>query len=183
MTSTQTWNSERRSGKHSEVPMKHLPDNSKSGTFSTLSFRLTGTICIFVLYDLVERAVAFPTSSLACPVNNLPSLHSVLPLQIYTMPDLHPFGGRLSKHFSGSVWQTVSLIRCTYPPPPMAACLVRSASILGCSMSFAGRRSRRLGILREREEGLGADEVFEQLSPEGHYLSCKDPRVIRVLET
>jgi hypothetical protein len=40
-------------------------------------------------------------------------------------------------------------------------------------MSFAGRRSRRLGILKEREESLGADGVCEQLSPEDHYLSCE----------
>jgi hypothetical protein len=45
--------------------------------------------------------------------------------------------------------------------------------MLGCQMSFTGRRSRRLGVLREREECLGADGVYEQLSPEDHYLSCK----------
>jgi hypothetical protein len=55
----------------------------------------------------------------------------------------------------------------------MAACLIKRASLLGCQMSLAGRRSRRLGILREREESLCADGVYEQLSPEDHYLSCK----------
>ncbi len=45
--------------------------------------------------------------------------------------------------------------------------------MLGCQMSFAGRRSRRLGILKEREESLGADGVYEQLAPEDHYLSCE----------
>jgi hypothetical protein len=40
-------------------------------------------------------------------------------------------------------------------------------------MSFAGRRSRRLGRLKECEESIGADGVYEQLSPEDQYLSCR----------
>ena len=49
-------------------------------------------------------------------------------------------------------------------------------------MSLAGRRSRRLGRLKEREESLGADGVYEQLSPEHHYLSCEYLSAVRVLD-
>ncbi len=49
-------------------------------------------------------------------------------------------------------------------------------------MSLAGRRSRRLGILKEREESLGANGVYEQLAPEDHYLSCEF-QGLRIFET
>jgi hypothetical protein len=66
-----------------------------------------------------------------------------------------------------------SSLRWPFPWFPMAACFARNASVLGCQMSFAGRRSRRLGQIREREESLGADGVYSQLPPEHQYLSCE----------
>lgn len=54
--------------------------------------------------------------------------------------------------------------------------------MLGRQINFAGRRSRRLGRLKEREESLGADGVYEQRSPDYQCLSCEFPGV-QILRT
>ena len=57
----------------------------------------------------------------------------------------------------------------------MATCLVRSASKLSCQIPFAGRRSKRLDLLKEQETSLATDGIYEQPAAGSEYLKCKLP--------
>jgi hypothetical protein len=124
-----------------------------------------------IAFDPTGRAIAASSSDFTAIVTRT-FLITLLRCQTYILLEEE------LANISVARYAKFSSARSSIPLSPMAACLVRSASILSCQMSFAGRRSRRLGQLKEREESLGADGVYEQLSPEDQYLSCKCGRTL-----